>query len=339
MTLLESVFNGEQNKPPFWFMRQAGRYLPEYRALRAELGGFLDMCYSPENAAEVTLQPIRRFDMSAAIIFSDILVIPDALGYHLEFIKGEGPNLTPLETVSDYIETNQQKMVSHLEPVYKALQLTRKKLSPEKTLIGFTGAPWTIACYMLQGKGGKEFAAAREQVYRHPELVEKIISQLVDTISLHLIKQIEAGANVVQIFDSWAAYAPFTHREELIYKPTQAIVNNVKAAYPKTPIIGFPKGLGSVAAEYVAKTGVDGLGVDMFSSLDKISQSVGDKVVLQGNLDPLLLASNKDKTIEQARTILAMMKGKPFIFNLGHGMVPHTPIENVEALIMLLSER
>ena len=339
MTSLENVFaKNYSDKPPFWFMRQAGRYLPEYRALRKELGGFLEMCYSPENASEVTLQPIRRFDMSAAIIFSDILVIPHALGYHLEFVAGEGPKLHPLESLVDYQETDEMRLTTHLKPVYEALSLTRKDLADEKSLIGFTGAPWTVGCYMLQGKGGKEFAVAREKIYSQPDLVQKVIHQLTESIALHLIKQIEAGANVVQIFDSWAAYAPESHREELIYQPTKKIVDSVKSAYPNTPIIGFPKGLGHKAAEYVAKTGVDGLGVDMFSSLADISKEVGDDVVLQGNLDPLLLASDKDTMIAGAKNILNVMKGKAFIFNLGHGMVPHTPIENVEALSELLLE-
>ncbi len=337
MTSLEKIFARHlSDKPPFWFMRQAGRYLPEYRALRKDMGGFLNMCYSPENASEVTLQPIRRFDMSAAIIFSDILVIPHALGYHLEFVTGEGPKLNPLESLAEYRKTDEETMLTHLKPVYDALSLTRKNLADEKSLIGFTGAPWTVACYMLQGKGGKEFAVAREKIYSQPDLVRKVINQLSDTIALHLIKQIEAGANVVQIFDSWAAYAPLSHRDELIYQPTKHIVDKVKAAHPNTPIIGFPKGLGYAAAEYVAKTGVDGLGVDMFSSLAEISHAVGDDVVLQGNLDPLLLASDKDTMIASAKEILSIMKGKAFIFNLGHGMVPHTPIENVEALSELL---
>jgi len=339
MTSLENVFARDySDKPPFWFMRQAGRYLPEYRALRKELGGFLEMCYSPKNASEVTLQPIRRFDMSAAIIFSDILVIPHALGYHLEFVAGEGPKLNPLESMADYKETDEKQQTEHLKPVYDALNLTRNNLSAEKSLIGFTGAPWTIACYMLQGKGGKEFTAAREKIYSQPELVQKVISQLTESIALHLIKQIEAGANVVQVFDSWAAYAPESYREELIYQPTRQIIDKVKAAYPNTPIIGFPKGLGNLAAEYVAKTGVDGLGVDMFNSLSEVSEAIGNSVVLQGNLDPLLLASDKDTMIKSAKEILSIMKGKPFIFNLGHGMVPHTPIENVEALSELLLE-
>jgi uroporphyrinogen decarboxylase len=338
MNQFQLAFTGENTHVPFWFMRQAGRYLPEYRAIREKSGGFLDMCYSPDKASEVTLQPLRRFPLNAAIIFSDILVIPHALGKKLEFEVGEGPKLEIIKNISDVPALDIEAFKKFLEPVYTALQQTKKQLSDDTTLIGFTGAPWTLMCYLLQGKGGKEFAVAREQIYAQEEAVEKLTNVLVDAIALHLIGQVKAGATALQIFDSWSGLVPFTHVKSLIIEPTRRIVEKVKAACPHIPIIGFPRGLGQHLGEYAEQTGVDGIGVDSFTDIDFAKKSISEKTLIQGNLDPLLLASSLDKTVSVAKEITEKMQGRKFIFNLGHGIVPHTPIANVEALSQFLHQ-
>ncbi len=336
MNQFQLAFTNENTHVPFWFMRQAGRYLPEYRAIREKSGGFLDMCYSPDKASEVTLQPIQRFSMSAAIIFSDILVIPHALGKKLHFEVGEGPKLEIIKTIEDVPTLEEQAFKNFLQPVYTALQQTKKKLDEQTTLIGFTGAPWTLMCYLLQGKGGKEFAVAREQIYAQPDTIEKLTSVLVNTIALHLIGQVKAGSTALQIFDSWAGLVPYTHVKSLIIEPTKRIVEKVKAVYPMIPIIGFPRGLGLHLGDYAEQTGVDGIGIDSFTDLDFAKKSVSERILIQGNLDPLLLANSLEKTLSVAKEIIEKAKDRKFIFNLGHGIVPHTPIANVEALSQFL---
>lgn len=338
MNVLQKSFYGEiPSRPPFWMMRQAGRYLPEYRHVREGAGGFLDLCYSPEKAAEVTLQPIDRFGMDAAIIFSDILVIPHAMGMEVGFVKGEGPKLTPVENATD-ADKLKTDVCEFLAPVYEALQLTRKSLSPKKSLFGFVGAPWTLLCYMLEGKGGGEFSAAREKLYTDAGLVRIMVEKLTDAIAAHLVKQVEAGADVLQIFDSWAGLAPAHRQEAMIFTPTRRIVEKVKQAYPNIPIIGFPRGLGASLTEYVEATKVDGVSVDTSLPLEKATKMVPEHCVVQGNLDPLLLASDREETLRQAERDLHTMQGRRYIFNLGHGIVPHTPVEHVAALSALLGE-
>lgn len=334
-----NAFTQSNTHIPFWFMRQAGRYLPEYRAIRQESAGFLDMCYSPEKAVEVTLQPLRRFDMSAAIIFSDILVIPHALGLDLEFEAGEGPKLETITDEEDFPILESEQFITFLQPVYEALRRTRAALPENKTLIGFAGAPWTLACYMLQGRGGKEFAIAREMVHRNKELVKAIIDVLTDAVALHLIEQIKAGANAVQLFDSWAGLAPEGHYQWLIIEPARKIRDKIKAVYPNVPIIGFPKGFGMFIDVYSRETGVDGIGIDMHTPMEYACAKVPEHVLIQGNLDPLLLAASCDGALQKAKDILSQTQGRKFIFNLGHGMVPHTPVEHVEALSKLLHEK
>jgi len=338
MTEFLKAFTHTNSHVPFWFMRQAGRYLPEYRAIREKSSGFLDMCYSPEKAVEVTLQPIRRFDMDAAIIFSDILVIPHALGLALEFEAGEGPKLHTVTCEKDVPYLDKDALITFLQPVYEALTQTRNSLSKDKSLIGFAGAPWTLACYMLQGRGGKEFAVAREMVHRNKTLVNALIDVLTQAVAHHLIQQIKSGANAVQLFDSWSGLAPVEHYEWLIIEPTRKIRDLVKTAYPDVPFIGFPKGFGMFLDVYSRETGVDGVGIDMHTPMHYACEKVPEDVLLQGNLDPLLLASSQDGALQKAQEILSITRDRKFIFNLGHGMVPHTPVEHVNALSLMFRE-
>lgn len=322
-----------QGKPitriPFWFMRQAGRYLPEYRATRASSKGFLDLCFSPDKAAEVTLQPIRRFGMDGAILFSDILVIPHALGAHVTFTEGEGPSLSTIQEISqlDALQFDD----AQLSAVYETIGLVKTQLPKTTTFLGFAGAPWTIACYMLQGKGGNEFQTARSIAYQNPKLVQALIDKITDATILYLKKQIATGVDAVQIFDSWAGYVNPHQFHDFCIRPIQKIVNALKQEYPNTPIIGFPKNTTAHLKNYAANTGVDVIGIDQFTPLAFAKTQCGTKV-LQGNLDPVLLASDKEMALAQAEMILQEFGMMPAVFNLGHGMLPHTPLAHVEAL-------
>ncbi len=319
------------SSPPFWFMRQAGRYLKEYRDVRESCeGGFLELCYTPEKACEVTLQPIRRFGMDAAIIFSDILVIPHAMGMDVRFVKGEGPRLEVL-TCQEDVDVLSTEFESFLAPVYEALTLTRKALPAETALIGFAGAPWTLVCYMLEGKGG-QFERARRRIYSDKIWVDMLYDKLVDAISRHLIAQVKAGAQALQLFDSWAGIAPAPLHDALIIEPTRRIVERVKKECPDIPFIGFPRGLGTAIQEYAVCTGVDGISIDTAMSLEAACNMIPESCVIQGNLDPLLLAEHGDEMMRQTERILSIMEGRRFIFNLGHGIVPDTPVDHVTRL-------
>lgn len=326
MTLFERT---NRKNPPLWLMRQAGRYLPEYREIRQNFDQFLDFCFTPTLAAEVTLQPIRRFDFDAAIIFSDILVIPHALGQRVWFEKGEGPKLEPFDKrildSTDYLST--------LEPVFEALRLTRKELDPSKSLIGFCGAPWTVATYMIEGGGSKDHHKTREYAYQDLERFQHLLMTLARVSANYLMEQIKAGADTLQIFDSWAGSVPDGHFESWVIEPTRLMVALIKSEFPHIPIIGFPKGVGEKAIAYAAQTNVDGLGLDPTSPLTRIVQEVSPHVVLQGNLDPALLVVGGDIMAREVNRIHSLFQNRPYIFNLGHGIVPHTPIENVEALV------
>lgn len=337
MTRMQQSFFGEiPTRPPFWFMRQAGRYLPEYREVRNASGGFLDLCYSPDKAVEVTLQPITRFDMDAAIIFSDILVVPHAMGCEVGFVQGEGPKLRPLEKMAE-VASLSLEITEFLHPVYEAIEQTRKKLSLEKSLIGFSGAPWTLACYMLEGQGGGEFEKARKILYSDATMMHLLIEKLTVAVSTHLIAQVQAGADVLQIFDSWSGLVPAPKREQMIFAPTRSIVQKVKQHYPQIPIIGFPRGQGASLGEYVRYTGVDGVSIDTTTSLEKALSEVPQSCVIQGNLDPILLVTDKKEMLVQVEEMLQQMQGRRYIFNLGHGILQHTPIAHVEALVQQLT--
>lgn len=323
--LVSEVLSGKvSGNVPVWFMRQAGRYLPEYLEVRAKTSNFMEFCYNSELASKVTLQPIERFGFDAAIIFSDILVIADALGMNVSFVKNEGPVVKG--DLSNLVY-NQDK----LKPVYDAINLTRKILSSDKVLIGFAGAPWTLATYMVEGGSSRDFVKVRSLAYSDGVYFSGLIDILVDAVSKHLIRQIEAGADILQLFDSWAGVLPQGEYEKWVIEPAKKIVSNVKAKYPDVKIIGFPKGSGLFYKSYAENTGVDAISFDHNMPCEWVADNI--KIPVQGNLDPVLLASNKDEAVIEAKKIIDIFKDKPFIFNLGHGILPHTPIENVEAVI------
>ena len=320
--------------PPIWLMRQAGRYLPEYREVRSRAGGFLSLVYNPELAAEVTLQPIRRFAFDAAILFSDILVVPDALGQAVRFAEGEGPLLEPVTSTGELNRLQAAATRPKFQLVAETVQRLRQDLPSETALIGFCGAPWTVATYMVEGKGSKDQAAARLWAYRDRDGFQSLIDLLVEVSVEYLSAQVKAGADALQIFDTWAGSLPDDEFDRWVVEPTKAIVAAVKELHPAVPIIGFPRGAGGAALWYVTETGVDGIGCDTAMPPYMMGEAFADeKVVVQGNLDPLLLVAGGAAMEERAREILDLMAGKPFIFNLGHGIVPQTPPENVARLV------
>jgi len=316
-------------KIPFWFMRQAGRYLPEYRAVRKNFSNFLEFCYTPDAATEVTLQPITRYGMSAAIIFSDILVIPDALGVNVRFAEGHGPILEP---VRDLQNLSNQHFAEKLAPVYQAIKQTRAALAPDKALIGFCGLPWTLACYMVEGKGSRDFASVRTAAQRDKAFFAGLIDLLTDSVIAHSIAQIEAGADAIKLFDSWAGV--LTEQEFYDYSiiPTKKITAAIKAKYPQIPVIGFPRMAGSKAEQYAKLTCVDAVSFDGSVSLSFAREHLQPHAIPQGNLDNILLAEDINEAVVQTKKIIANFKDKPFIFNLAHGILPHTPPENVAAV-------
>jgi uroporphyrinogen decarboxylase len=322
-----------QAMPPIWMMRQAGRYLPEYREVRAKAGGFLDLCFNPELAAEVTLQPIRRFGFDAAIIFSDILVIPHALGRSVRFEVGEGPRLDPLDT-PEKIETLARKAdLSQLEAVFEALRRVRAELPQSTALIGFCGAPWTVATYMVAGEGTPNQAPARLLAYRQPDAFERIIDSLVDSSIAYLLKQLEAGADALQIFDTWAGVLSPREFARWSVAPTRRIVEGVRKARPDAKIIGFPRGAGALLPAYVAETGVNAVSIDWTAEPTLIRERVQSKVAVQGNLDPLALITGGAALDQAVDDVLASYAGGRHIFNLGHGILPETPIAHVERML------
>jgi len=331
--LLDCVRGIVDDVPPMWIMRQAGRYLPEYREVRASTKGFLDLCYTPEKAIEVTLQPLRRFDLDAAIIFSDILVIPDALGQDVRFEVGEGPILKEIETAQDLASLDVSKVLEHLAPVLETVRGVRAGIGDDKTLIGFCGAPWTVATYMLGGRGSPDQAKARLFALAHPDLFAKLMDVLVDASAEYLLAQFDAGADVVQIFESWALNLDEVNFKNFVVDPTVKLVNKVRAARPDAPIIGFPRGAATMIPGYIEATGVNAVGLDYAMPLSYARDQISPLATVQGNLDPLRLVSGGKQMLDRADQILEAFKGRPHIFNLGHGIVPQTPIENVEALV------
>jgi uroporphyrinogen decarboxylase len=314
-------------------MRQAGRYLPEYRALRAKAGGFLDLCFTPEYAAEVTLQPIRRFGFDAAIIFSDILVIPHALGREVRFEAGEGPRLEPLDTPEKIATLRSQADFGKLEPVFEALRQVRHTLDRNVALIGFCGAPWTVATYMVAGQGTPDQAPARMLAYRHPDAFQKIIDALVTSSIQYLLGQLAAGADALQIFDTWAGVLPPNEFKRWSVEPTRRIVDGVRAKAPGARIIGFPRGAGALLPGYVEATGVDAVSIDWTAEPALIRAQVQNRVAVQGNLDPLALIAGGAALDRAIDDVLANYAGGRLIFNLGHGIQPETPIAHVEQML------
>jgi uroporphyrinogen decarboxylase len=330
---LEVLAGRRQSVPPIWMMRQAGRYLPEYRDVRAKAGGFLDLCFTPELAAEVTLQPIRRFGFDAAVIFSDILVLPYALGRAVRFEAGEGPRLDPLDTPKKINALPPHADFEKLESVYEALRRVRRELDPHVALIGFCGAPWTVATYMVAGQGTPDQAAARLMAYQHPESFAKIIDAIVENSITHLVAQLKAGANALQIFDTWAGVLSPRQFQRWSVEPTRRIVEGVRKKVHGARIIGFPRGSGALLPGYVEATGVDAVSIDWTAEPAMIRERVQSKVAVQGNLDPLALIAGGAALDQAVDDVLANYAEGRLIFNLGHGIQPETPIAHVEQML------
>lgn len=328
-----------QKNPPIWIMRQAGRYLPEYLETRSKINNFLELCYNPELACEVTLQPIRRFDFDCAIIFSDILVIPDALGVKVDFVKNHGPILGEFDLTKDLSKLNLNNLENHLKPVFEAINLTRTNLNKDKALIGFAGAPWTLACYMIEGKGSKNFEKIRQISLQQPEFFEQLIAILTQAVIDFLSLQIQAGVDIVKIFDSWAGILPSSELEKWVIKPAQKIVENLQRKFPNIPVIYFPKNIGFNYEEFYKKVQPDCLALDQNVDLKWAKEILQNQnqAVIQGNLDNFILAFGTTEQIKlEVNKILNSFNDKPFIFNLGHGILPQTPIKNVELLLKLV---
>ncbi len=331
--LLGVLAGNRQAVPPVWMMRQAGRYLPEYRALREKAGGFLDLCFNPGLAAEVTLQPVRRFGFDAAILFSDILVIPLALGRKVEFLVGEGPKLEPLKdaaAVSAMRETVDGKV---LAPIYETVAKVKSALDSKTALIGFCGAPWTVATYMVAGEATGDQAPARLFAYRDPEAFGHLIDRLVQGSIEYLVGQLKAGAEVLQIFDTWAGVLGPDQFERWCIQPTKKIVTGVRRQFPNAKIIGFPRGAGMMALPYVETTGVNAIGLDWTFDRTFAREKLQSRVALQGNVDPLALLAGGAALDREVDDAMAAFAGGPFIFNLGHGILPETPIAHVEQML------
>ncbi|RWP94083.1 uroporphyrinogen decarboxylase [Mesorhizobium sp.] len=320
--------------PPLWMMRQAGRYLPEYRETRRRAGSFLDLCYNPDLAVEVTLQPIERFGFDASILFSDILVVPHALGRDVRFEEGRGPLLTPI-SATEIAALDGETFHVNLESVYETVRRLRAKLPDQTTLIGFCGAPWTVATYMIAGHGTSDQAPARLFAYREPAAFLQLLNVLADHSAAYLIRQIEAGADVVQIFDSWSGVLDEVSFEAFCVRPVVEIVRQVRAVHPDIPIIGFPRGAGAHYRSYRQKTGVTGLGLDWTVPLTTARELQRDGAV-QGNLDPLRLVAGGKALSDGVDAILKALGDRPLIFNLGHGITPETPIAHVEAMVKMV---
>lgn len=337
--LIQALSGRILQRPPVWLMRQAGRYLPEYRAVRARGGSFLDLCYSPELAAEVTLQPIRRFGLDAAILFSDILVIPDALGQGVRFEENIGPVLSPcIQKRCDLMTLKIDGAAKRLQPVYETVRLLRQKLPPDVCLIGFAGAPWTVATYMVAGEGSRDQATARIWAYRDPEGFAELISLLVRVTAEYLIGQVRAGAEVLQIFDTWAGSLPEMEFQRWCIEPTREIVHLVRQEFPNLPFIGFPRGAGPQYQVYIQQTGINGVSIDSGLPLQYAKDCLQPYTVIQGNLDPLLVVTGGKAMLGEAERILKLMGPRRFIFNLGHGIVPETPPENVGELVQFIKQ-
>lgn len=321
--------------PPIWLMRQAGRYLPEYRALRARCGSFLDLCYAPEMAAEATLQPIRRFALDAAIIFSDILVIPHALGQEVAFEAGEGPKLAPLRSTADLAALSPARMIEKLEPVYAALRITAVALDTRTALIGFAGAPWTLASYMIEGGSSRDFIAIKTWAYGDPDGFQRLIDLLSDAVIEHLAAQVAAGAEAVQLFESWASALSAAEFLRWSVAPARRIVEGLRRRGITVPVIGFPRAAGFGIAAYARDSGLDAIGLDPSVPLAD-AQAVQQLAAVQGNLDPVLLLAGGKAMRMAATAILDALGRGPFVFNLGHGVLPATPPEHVAELVALV---
>ena len=327
------ALKGQTGSPPIWLMRQAGRYLPEYRELRKTAGSFLDLCYTPELAAEVTMQPIRRFGFDAAILFSDILVVPHALGQPLEFREGEGPVLEPIANAGELSRLKCDGAIERLAPVFETVMRVRDGLAGDVALIGFCGGPWTVATYMVAGKGTPDQRDAKRWAYRDPKGFAELIALLVDVSAEYLSRQADAGAQVLQIFDSWAGNLADDDFARWSVEPIAEIVKRVKSDHPAVPIIGFPRGAGPLYQDFIAGTGVDAVSCDTSLPLPWIARELQTAVTVQGNLDPVLLMAGGEAMERRVEAILQGLGAGPFVFNLGHGILPETPLDHVARLV------
>ena len=336
-TRLVRVLNGERlDPPPMWIMRQAGRYLPEYRELRTQAKTFLDFCYAPAMATEAVLQPLRRYDLDAAILFSDILVVPDALGRSVRFVAGEGPRLDPLiEVDGPWRLEDPTRAIQRLAPVYEAVERIRAAVDKDKAVIGFAGAPWTVATYMLQGEGGEK-DRARAAAYRTPEAVDRLLAHLAETTALHLAEQVKAGADCLMLFESWAEGLPSALFERVVIQPTQALIARLRALGIDAPLLAFPRGAGAQFATSAQAIPASGFGVDTSLPPAFAQASAPKGAALQGNLDPQLLVVGGEALAAGVRSTLADFANAPHVFNLGHGITPEAAPEHVAELVRLV---
>ena len=337
--LMEVLDGRRPAVPPIWMMRQAGRYLPEYRALREQAGSFLNLCFTPELAAEVTLQPIRRFGFDGAILFSDILVIPHALGRAVRFEAGEGPRLDPLVDGAAIGTLPDMEDTEALAPVYEAIRLVRAQLPESVTLLGFCGAPWTVATYMIAGRGTPDQAPARLLAYREPEAFQRLVDLLVEASARYLVAQFRAGVDAVQVFDTWAGILPPAEMRRWCIEPTKRIVDLVRREIPDARFIAFPRDVGAAIGHYARETGANALGLDWMADADLVRTTLPKDFPVQGNLDPLALVAGGDALDRAVDRVLEDFGDRPLIFNLGHGIVPQTPIAHVERMVARVRTR
>jgi uroporphyrinogen decarboxylase len=338
--LLLDILGGDiANRPAFWFMRQAGRYLPEYREIRSKEKTFLDLVFNPEKAAEITLQPIRRFGMDAAILFSDILVVPHALQQKVTFLEDIGPKLDPIREVNDLGKLDAKKIKTVLEPINETIRLVRKQLPSNAALIGFCGAPWTVASYMVEGGASKDYIHSKKWAYRDPKGFSYLLTIIQETSLEYLTMQIEAGAEAIMIFDSHAGQLPPALFDPLIIKPTQKLIKSLRERYPKIPIIGFPRGLSPEhILKYVKETGVTAIQIDELTSYKWAYDELSMLLPIQGNIDPAVLLSGGEVLKKTAINLMNRFCDRPFIINLGHGVHKNTPIKHVEYLANLVKD-
>ena len=334
------VLSGTPSSPvPIWMMRQAGRHLPEYLELRSQAKDFLDFCYSPSMAAEATLQPIRRYDMDAAILFADILLILDAMGLDVRFEKGVGPIVETVKTEADLNRAPVEMAVQRLSPVYETVDRVRGQLDTDKALIGFCGAPWTVALYAIEGRGGTDKSFARGWAYSRPDLLKALLDRLIEISAHYLAAQVKAGADALMIFESWAEGLPSDLFQTLVVDPNAALIKRLRDMGITVPIIGFPRGAATMIGSYTDQVAVNGVGLDTAISPEHVLKAVPNSIAVQGHLDPVLLIEGGPAMEHRVREILEAYKGRPHIFNLGHGVRPDTPIANVERVVEIVREQ
>ena len=334
--LLETLRGKKSDRTPVWLMRQAGRYLPEYRELRASKGGFLELCYDAEAAAEVTLQPIKRFAFDGAILFSDILIVPHAMGQNLWFEAGEGPRLAP--KITEVALASLERAPEHFKAIYETVRRVASQIDDKTTFMGFAGSPWTIATYMVQGQGSKDQAVTRRYAYKDEVAFGELINAIIENTVEYLLGQVDAGVEAIQLFDSWAGTLSPAQFEKWVIAPNAEIISRLKAVHPDLPIIGFPKGAGAKLLAYANETGASAIGLD--ETVDPLwaHENLPAGLPLQGNLDPLALIAGGEALEKSARHILQIFEDRPHIFNLGHGILPDTPIEHVEQLLHIVRQ-